>query len=249
VSYYKIPSYFYEAAARYRNDKEYQKSVDLLYALIEQYPQSDEIEKANQLLFRNYVERAQEYASEFKYFEALEDYAIAQEIAYENNMEGLIDYYSNVILRGISVDILKNYAQSLFNNNQYMRSLYIYNNILENNPEIEEEINPLIAQCKIRIISDSDHKRIDDLGEVTIWSPENFTLILTNRSDVPIIFYIGRPDAQIMEIEPNSRIDITREAGTYEIAIEVEENSTPLYNSIGFEENKRYTLTYEQPEQ
>ncbi len=249
VSFYKIPGYLYEAAASYRNIEEYQKSVELLNELMEQYPQSDEIEKANQLLFRNYVERAQKYASELKYFEALEDYAVAQEIAYENNMEGLIDYYSNVILRDISVGILKNYAQSLFNNNQYIRSLYIYNNILDNNPEMEEEINPLIAQCKIKIIFDSDHKKIDDLAEVTIWSPENFTLILNNRSDVPLIFYIGRPDAQIIKIEPNSRIDITREAGTYEIAVEVGENSTPLYNSIEFEENKRYTFTYAQPEQ
>ncbi len=249
VSTYKVPNHYYEVALIYRNNEEFQKSVDLLHELLEQYPQSEEIEKVNQLLFRNHVERAQEYASELKYFEALEDYAAAQEIAYENNMEGLMDYYSNIILKDISADILKNYAQTLFNDNQYARSLYIYDKILDNNPDFEEEISPLIAQCKIRIISEADHEIMDNLTVVTIWSPENFTFILVNRSEVPIIFYMGRPNAQIIEVGPNERIDIIGETGNYEIAIEIDDTVTPLYNRIEFEENKRYTFTYEQLEQ
>jgi outer membrane protein assembly factor BamD (BamD/ComL family) len=247
VSYYKIPSYYYEAAAIYRDNEEFQESIDLLNEILEEYPQSDVIEQSNQLLFRNHIERSQKSASEFNYLEALQDYAVAQEIASENNMDGLIEYYSGLILKDISVDILKNYAQSLFNENQYSRALFIYENILQNNPELSEEINPFIAQSKVKMISQSRYQGFDEIAEARIWSPENFTFILVNRSQVPLSFYIGRPGAQSIDLGPNERIDLTREAGRYEIAIEpVGANGIlPLYGSIGFEENTRYTFTFD----
>ena len=248
ISAYKIPEYLYKAAICFNNIKNWEKTEQILNNIITNYGESDFSQKAKELLFNTYISKSSQLKDDKDYKESISEFLKIfdlDEKIQSSNMS-LLSYYEKSFFFDIPSYIIKNSADKLYNTGEYKKALFLYNIIVENYPDLEPGLVPLIAGCKIKIVAGSNHEIItptDPTGKFN--SKENSKIIFDNKTPFKLDIYIGGPDYKIIKLEKESKTEIEIKSGTYEVAVEFENtDKAPFYGKITYLAGKKYREEY-----
>jgi len=246
IASYKIPEYLLKASESYFNTGSYSQSISLLNEIIEQYPENEIIADAKSLLIKSYMNEIKDLIDDEKYKEAMDEYILVQEVALENNTDIAINIYDESVFSNIPDDILSEYAINMTLDKKYEIALHIFDYILNENPDSNEDINKYYAICKIETIKEMP---LEQFPEIKYWSSTkddvNFSLNINNNTDFILNIYFSGNIGSIFKLNPKTRADIVIQAGTYKIAAEYDdEQGIKYYGEFQFEAGKRYSQVF-----
>lgn len=247
ISVHKIPEYLYNAALNFNKINDLEKSIESLEEIINNYYSSEYFNSAGILLFDVYIDQAIKMADEFNYTGGIEEFLKILDLEVEDK------YYSDIpdsekrkVFYNISADTLKNIAENKFSSGYYKKAAFLYEIIIEYNPDLEEEINPLLVDSKINQIASSDHNvYIPSIPERKLWGREESTLIIENNTGFDLTAYLKGPESVVIRVEKNSTAEIKITAGTYKAASELNTPGVfPYYGIVNYEESQIYREEY-----
>lgn len=248
IAIYKIPEYLYNTALNFNKTKNWEKSIEALENIINNYNDSEYFYKASYLLSNNYINRAIELVNNFNYVEGVEEFLKILDMEVQNNnYNNISDYEKRGAFYNIPPDTLKSIARDKYNSGSYKKASLLYEIIVEYNPELEEEINPLLIDSKLKLIASSTCNSLSPaVPERKFWGPEKSILIIENNTEFDLTVYLKGPEYKIIIVEKNSTSDeIEISAGTYEAASELTSpDILPYYGEVTYEEGQKYRVKY-----
>ena len=248
IAIYKIPEYLRNAALYFNKTKDWEKSIEALENIINNYNNSEYFDDASYLLFNTYIYKATELASNLNYVEGVEEFLKILDLEVQNNSYNKIpDYKKRKVFYSIPPNTLKSIARDKYNSGSYKKALFLYEIIVEYNPELEEEINPLLIDSKLKLIASSTYNSLSPaVPERKFWGPEKSILIIENNTEFDLTVYLKGPEYKIIKVEKNSTSDeIKINAGTYEAASELSNaDILPYYGEVTYEEGQKYREKY-----
>lgn len=265
IASYKIPEYLFKAADCNNKIKNYEQAISLLTELVEDYPENDFAEQAKPLVFDNYFKDILNLIEKSEYKEALDKYMLAKNItskAETNSDSGIstgnnsinmsIKFYDDQVYSRIPQDILFEYGTNLITSEESKNALSIFEYLLENYPEMEEEINPYYAICKTAIIKNEIYENLPQIKEdYKTRNEDYFILTIINSTAGSLNFYISNNSANgsnVFKLKPKSRVEINMPGDTYNIAAEIINDSNEVeqkfFGSFNFENKKKYSQTF-----
>lgn len=247
ISIYKIPEYLYQAALNFNKTRNWDKSIESLEEIINNYAESKYFYDSNYLLSNTYINKAAELAASNNYEESVEEFLKILDLdALDYDYHNINSYQKSRVFPNISPDILKNIAEDKYTGGYYKKALFLCRIIIEYNPEQEEEINPLLIDSKLKLISSSPCNSIEQpVPERKIWGTEKSILIIENNTEFDLTIYLKGPEYRIIEVQENSTAEIEITAGNYETAAELSNpDIPPYYGNVAYEEGQRYREEY-----
>lgn len=248
IAIYKIPEYLYNTALNFNKTKNWEKSIEALENIINNYNDSEYFYKASYLLSNNYINKAIELVNNFNYVEGVEEFLKILDMEVQNNnYNNISDYEKRGVFYNIPPDTLKSIARDKYNSGSYKKASFLYEIIVEYNPELEEEINPLLIDSKLKLIASSTCNSLSPaVPERKFWGPEKSILIIENNTEFDLTVYLKGPEYKIIIVEKNSTSDeIEISAGTYEAASELSNpDILPYYGEVTYEEGQKYRVKY-----
>jgi len=247
LAVYKIPEYLYNAALSFNKIDDLEKSVEALEEIINDYNESKYFDPAGSLLFDVYIDRSTKLVGSFNYTEGIEEFLKILDLEVEDR------YYSDIsdnikreIFYNIPTDTIKSAASDKYSSGSYKKAAFLYEIILEYNPELGEEIDPLLVDSKIKTISSSNHSAFTvSVPERKLWGQEESELIIENNTEFDLILYLKGPEFVIIRAEKNSTVETEIIAGIYEAASELDSQDVlPYYGIATYEEGQRYREEY-----
>lgn len=252
IAIYKIPEYLYKAALNFNKTKDWEKSIEALENIINNYNDSDYFNDASSLLSKTYINEAAELVSNHNYIEGAEEFLKILDLnALDYSYDNIKDYEKMKIFSNIPSGTLKNIARDKYNSGSYKKASFLYEIIVEYNPELEEEINPLLIDSKLKLIASSTYNSLSPaVPERKFWGPEKSILIIENNTEFDLTVYLKGPEYKIIKVEKNSTSDeIEISAGTYEAASELTSpDILPYYGTVSYEEGRKYRVKYPIPD-
>ncbi len=248
ISAYKIPEYLYKAATCFNNIKNWEKTEQILNNIITNYNESDFSQKAKELLFNTYISRSSQLKDNKDYEESIAEFLKIFDLDEEtqNLNVSSLSYYKRLIFSDIPSSMIENSAGKLFNTGEYKKALFLFNIVLENYPDLEPDLVPFIAVCKIKIVAGSNYEMItptDPTGKFN--SKDSSKIIFYNKTSFKLDIYIVGPDYKIIKLEKESKTEIEIKSGTYEIVVEFENtDKAPFYGKITYLVGKKYREEY-----
>ncbi len=247
IAVYKIPEYLYNAALNFNKINDLEKSIEALEEIINDYNGSEYFNSASTLLFDIYINRATELVDSLHYIEGVEEFLKVLDLEAGDKYYGYIsDNKKAEVFYNISADILKNIAAEKFSSGEYKKAAFLYEIIIEYNPDLEEEINPLLVNSKINQIASSNYSAyIPSIPERKLWGREESTLIIENNTEFDLTVYLKGPESIIIRVEKNSTVETKITAGTYMAASELNSPGVlPYYGVVIYEEGQIYREEY-----
>jgi len=246
IAIYKIPEYLYNAALNFNRDQNWDKSIEALDYLISDYNDSDYFDKAGYLFYEVCIKKSTDLVENHEYIEGVETFLNILNfdgISYEYNISA---YEKKRVFSNIPPYILEDIALDNYNSGNYRKSLFLYEIIAGYNPQLEEEVNPLLIDSKINLVSSSDYNPLElPDPERKFWGPGKSILIIENNTEFAITIYLKGPEYKIIRVEQNSTIEIEISAGTYEAVSESSNpDILPDYGNLTYEEGQRYRDEY-----
>ena len=249
IAIYKIPEYLYNAALNFNKTKDWEKSIEALENIINNYNDSEYFNSAGILLFDTYINRAVELVGKHDNIKGVEEFLkifdLEVEDKYFSNISG---YNKREVFSNISPETLKDIAIDKNTAGNYNEAIFLYEIIIQYNPELKEEIKPLFIDSKISLIASSNYNEFVTSTLVRkFWGPEKSILIIENNTEFDLTVYLKGPEYKIIIVEKNSTIEIEISAGTYEAASELTSpDILPYYGEeVTYEEGRKYTTPFE----
>jgi len=247
VAIYKIPEYLYNAALNFNRAQDWDKSIEALDYLISDYNDSEYFDEAGYLLNEVCTKKAAELVENHEYREGIETFLNIlnlDRISYD--YKDINDYEKRRVFLNIPPDILEDIAVDNYNSGNYTKSLFLCETIIDYNPQMEEEINPLLIDSKLSLVSSSAYNPFEPPDpEREFWGPGKSVLIIENNTSFDLTIYLKGTEYKIIRVEQNSTIEIEISAGTYEAVSESSDpDSLPYYGNLTYEEGQRYRNEY-----
>lgn len=253
IADYKIPEYLYKAALSFDYAKDHRQALEISDEIIVNYPESDYYEKTIELMINSHIRQAVSLKEENEYKNAVSEFLKILDLNKETQDEYkyTINLQANTFFKGIPAYIISETANELFRQNNYYKSLFLYEILIEESPEMESALTPEIVISKINIIKNTDYEQLlpaDSLGYSS--KKGYFRIAFENGTDFIISIFIGGPQYMIIRLDIEEKTEIELESGDYEIVVEFDtEDRLPLYGKNTYEENKRYREVFEFPEE
>ncbi|MGM0365626.1 MAG: tetratricopeptide repeat protein [Actinomycetota bacterium] len=247
IAEHKIPELAFRAAAAYRKALDWDKSIELFNKVIEEYPSSDYAQKSSELLFVSHINRAIELKNNSEYGEAVEEFLKVIEIFRAPEDSFRVSHYRNVILSDIPPFYLENIAYNYFTEQDYKKAAYLYQVILEYNPEVSADYISYLSRSKVNYIKATSYRNLaTEEDPVRINMPEKSMLQVANTSIYSTTLYLVGPQESMISILPDSLADVELSPGTYQAVLEFEqEESMPFFGNLTLEESYRYIILVE----
>ncbi|MBM3707774.1 MAG: outer membrane protein assembly factor BamD [Actinobacteria bacterium] len=248
IAKYKIPEHLFNAATDFSKAKEWVKSREIFQDIIDNYPESEYLNKSNESLFYIYTGSANELKNNKNYKQAVIEFLNVldlQQNVIDSKAHGL-NYQKEIIFRNIPPHILIQAANEEYRKNNYVKALFVYEYILREFPEKREEILANFISSKINIIKAADYEPVivtDPTGSFKKTGTSK--IIFENKTEYTLTIYIDGPDYTIIELEKGKKFEIELNSGTYKIAAELEDvERNPFYGEITYEEGTRYSQIF-----
>ncbi len=247
VAIYKIPEYLYSAALNFNRAQDWSKSIEALDCLISDYNDSEYFDDADYLLKEVYIRKAAELIENHEYREGVETFLNilnSDSISYDYN--DISDYEKRRVFLNIPPGILEDIAVDNYNSGNYKKSSFLCETIIDYYPQIEVEINSLLIDSKLNLVSSSAYNPLEQPDpERKFWGPGKSVLIIENNSGFDLTIYLKGTEYKIIRVEQNSTIEIEISAGTYEVVSESSDpDSLPYYGNLTYEEGQKYRDEY-----
>ena len=243
-----IPEYLYEAALNFDKTGNWDKSIEALENIINNYNDSEYFDDAGDLLFNTYIDKATELASNLNYAESVEEFLKILDLGVQNNnYNNISDYEKRGVFYNIPPNTLKSIARDKYNSGSYKKASFLYEIIIQYNPELKEEIDPLFIDSKISLIASSTYNLFEHpVPWRKFWGPEKSILVIENNTEFDLTVYLKGPECKIIIVGKNSTSDeIEISAGTYEAASELTSpDILPYYGEVTYEEGQKYREEY-----
>ncbi len=249
IAVYKIPKYLYDAALSFNENKSWEKSIKALEKIISDHSDSEYFGSAGTLLFDAYINHAVELSGDIDHMEeSIEEFLNILDLEVEDRDYGSVpEYKKRKIFSNILQDTLKSIAGNKYSSGNYKKAAFLYEIIIKYNPELEEEINPLLIDSKINLITSLNYNEfVVSVPERKIWGYEKSMLIIENNTEFDLIVYLKGPESKIIRAEKNSATEeIEISAGKYRAASELDNpNILPYYGIVTYEEGQMYREEY-----
>ncbi len=247
IAEYKIPEYLYRAASDFNKVKNWDRSIECLEKIIREYNDSDYFSNACHLLLDTYIKKSRELILDNNYQKGVEEFLKVLDLDTTGYIyNNISDYQKQMIFSNIPPDILKKIAKDNYNSGSYKKSLFLCEIITGYNTEIEEDIAPLLVDSKLKLISSSDYKLLEQPAPLRrFWGSKKSILVIENNTEFDLAMYLKGPEYKIIKIEKNSSQEIEITPGTYKTAMD--SNNTdilPYYGEIAYEEGQKYLVEY-----
>jgi tetratricopeptide (TPR) repeat protein len=247
ISEYKIPEYLYKAALSFNKIENPDKSIECLEKIVREYSDSEYSSKAFSLLLDAHIQKSRELIQNNNYYEGVEEFLKVLDLDSSiNNYNNIGDYQKQIIFSNISPYILIEIAENNYNSGAYKKSLFLCEIIINYNPETEEDIIPLLINSKLKIISSSDYKLLNQPTPVRRFKgPERSILIIENDTEFDLTVYLKGPEYRLIKVDKNSSEEIEIASGTYKTAFDSGNTDIlPYYGEITYEEGQKYLEKY-----
>jgi len=249
IAIYNIPEYLYKAALSFNKTKNLEKSIEALENIINNYNDSEYFDDAGYLLFNTYIDKAAKLADNHNYIEGVKEFLKILDLKVQNNnYNNISDYEKGKVFQSVPPNTLKNIAKDAYDSGSYKKALFLYEIIVEYNTELEEEINPLLIDSKLKFIASSNYNPLAPaVPWRKFWGPEKSILIIENNTEFDLKVYLKGPECKIIKVEKNTISDeIKIIAGTYEAASELTSPDilTYYYGEVTYEEGQKYREKY-----
>ncbi len=247
IAEYKIPEYLYRAASDFNKVKNWDRSIECLEKIIREYNDSDYFSNACHLLLDTYIKKSRELILDNNYQKGVEEFLKVLDLDTTGYIyNNISDYQKQMIFSNIPPDILKKIAKDNYNSGSYKKSLFLCEIITGYNTEIEEDIAPLLVDSKLKLISSSDYKLLEQPAPLRrFWGSKKSILVIENNTEFDLAMYLKGPEYKMIKIEKNSSQEIEITPGTYKTAMD--SNNTdilPYYGEIAYEEGQKYLVEY-----
>src|SRR4030042_2646492 len=247
IALYKIPEYLYNAAMNFNRGQDWGKSIETLDYLINDYNDSEYFDKADYLLKEVSIKKAAELVENHEYREGVETFLNilnSDSISYGHN--DINDYEKRGVFLNIPGDILEDIAVDNYNSGNYKKSLFLCETIIDYYPQMEVEMNPLLIDSKLNLVSSSAYNPLEPPNpERKFWGPGKSVVIIENNTGFDLTIYLKGTEYIIIRVEQNSTIEVEINAGTYEAVSESRDpDSLPCYGNLTYEEGQRYRDEY-----
>jgi tetratricopeptide (TPR) repeat protein len=247
IAEYKIPEYLYRAASDFNKVKNWDRSIECLEKIIREYNDSDYFSNACHLLLDTYIKKSRELILDNNYQKGVEEFLKVLDLDTTGYIyNNISDYQKQMIFSNIPPDTLKKIAKDNYNSGSYKKSLFLCEIIIEYNPEMEEDIVPLLVDSKLKLISSSDYKLLEQPSPLRrFWGSKKCILVIENNTEFDLAVYLKGPEYKLIKIEKNSSQEIETTPGIYKIAMD--SNNTdilPYYGEIAYEEGQKYLVEY-----
>jgi len=247
IAIYKIPEYLYNAALNFDKTKNWDKSIETLENIINNYNDSEYFYDAGYFLLNAYINKASELIDNLDYSEGVEELLKILDLdALDYDYDDIKDYEEMKIFSNVPSSTLKNIARDKYNSGNYKKSLLLYEIIIEYNPQLEEEINPLLIDSKLKFIASSTYNLFSQpVPERKFLSSEKSILIIENNTEFDLTAYLKGPEYKIIKVEKNSTIEVEISAGMYEAVSELSNpDILPYYGEITYAAGQKYREEY-----
>jgi tetratricopeptide (TPR) repeat protein len=247
ISIHKIPEYLYKAALSFNKVENWDRSIECLEIIVSDYNESKYFLDASFLLSHTYINKSKELIQACNYIEGVEEFLKVLDIDALNYDYGSVnDHHKLLIFSNISTDVLKRIAREKYNSGEYKKSVFVCEIITEKNPGMEGEINPLLIDSKLKLISSSDYNLFEQPAPSRSFrGPERSMLVIENNTEFDLTIYLKGSEYRTEELEKNSAGEIEINSGKYEIALESGNvDILPYYGDIVFEEEQGYLFEY-----
>lgn len=247
IALYKIPEYLYSAALSFNKTDDLESSIEALEEIIENYDNSEYFNPAGNLLFDLYIEQAVEMVDNFDYTSGIEEFLKVLDLEVEDkSYNDISSSKKRKVFYNIPTDTLKNAASNKYSSGSYKKAAFLYELIIEYNPESEEELDPLLIDSKIKSIAASDHSTFTvSAPERKLWGHEKSILIIENNTRFDLTVYLKGPESIKIKAEKNSSVETEITAGMYEAASELDDHEIlPRYGTVTYDEGQRYREEY-----
>ena len=247
IAEYKIPEYLYRAASDFNKVKNWDRSIECLEKIIREYNDSDYFSNACHLLLDTYIKKSRELILDNNYQKGVEEFLKVLDLDTTGYIyNNISDYQKQMIFSNIPPDILKKIAKDNYNSGSYKKSLFLCEIIIGYNTEIEEDIAPLLVDSKLKLISSSDYKLLEQPAPLRrFWGSKKSILVIENNTEFDLAMYLKGPEYKMIKIEKNSSQEIEITPGIYKTAMD--SNNTdilPYYGEIAYEEGQKYLVEY-----
>jgi tetratricopeptide (TPR) repeat protein len=247
IAEYKIPEYLYRAASDFNKVKNWDRSIECLEKIIREYNDSDYFSNACHLLLDTYIKKSRELILDNNYQKGVEEFLKVLDLDTTGYIyNNISDYQKQMIFSNIPPDILKKIAKDNYNSGSYKKSLFLCEIIIGYNTEIEEDIAPLLVDSKLKLISSSDYKLLEQPAPLRrFWGSKKSILVIENNTEFDLTMYLKGPEYKMIKIEKNSSQEIEITPGIYKTAMD--SNNTdilPYYGEIAYEEGQKYLVEY-----
>lgn len=247
ISAYKIPEYLYKAALGFNKVGNWDKSIECLEIIVRDYGESKYFYDASYLLSDTYIEKSIELIRSNNYREGVEKFLKILDLdAIGHIYNSINDYQKWTIFSNISPGTLREIAEDNYSSGAYKKSLFVCEIIIEYNPQIEEEINPLLINSKLKLISSSDYNLLEQPAPVRrFWGPERSILVIENGTEFDLTVYLKGPEYRVIEVGKNSILEVEITSGSYKTALDSDNTDIlPYYGEIIYEEGQKYLEEY-----
>jgi tetratricopeptide (TPR) repeat protein len=247
ISEYKIPEYLYKAALSFNKIQNQDKSIECLEKIVSEFNDSKYFSDACYLLLDTYIKKSRDLILNNNYLEGVEEFLKVLDLdATINVYSNISDYQKQIVFSNIPPYILMEIAENNYNSGAYKKSLFLCEIIINYNPEIEEDIIPLLINSKLEIISSSDYKLLEQPAPVLRFKgPERSILIIENDTEFDLTVYLKGPEYRLIKIDKNSSQEIEITSGTYKTAFDSDNTDIlPYYGEIVYEEGQKYLEKY-----
>jgi len=247
IAEYKIPEYLFKSASGFDKVKNWDRSIECLEKIIREYNDSNYFSDACHLLLDTYFKKSRELILDNNYQKGIEEFLKFLDLDSADYIySNISDHQKQMIFSNIPPDTLKKIAKDNYNSGSYKKSLFLCEIIIEYNPEMEEDIVPLLVDSKLKLISSSDYKLLEQPSPLRrFWGSKKCILVIENNTEFDLAVYLKGPEYKLIKIEKNSSQEIETTPGIYKIAMD--SNNTdilPYYGEIAYEEGQKYLVEY-----
>ena len=247
ISIYKIPEYLYKAALGFNKVRNWEKSLECLEAIVNDYDESKYYYDASYLLSDTYISKSIELIDSSNQQEGVEEFLKIFELdALDYDYSSINEYQKSGVFPNISLNTLKKIAGEKYSSGEYEKSLFLYKTIIEYNPQTEEEITPRLIDSKLKSIYSSDHNLLEQPAPVRRFrGPGKSILVIENSTEFNLTVYLKGPDYRVVEVENNSTLEVEITSGSYETALDSDNmDNLPYYGELEYGEGQRYLVEY-----
>ncbi|MEA2016555.1 MAG: outer membrane protein assembly factor BamD [Actinomycetota bacterium] len=247
IAMYKIPEYLYQSALCFNKTEDWDKSLESLEEIVENYEDDKYFYEASLLLANTHINKAIDFVEGDNYQEGIEEFLKILDLeTLDYDYDNINDYKKSRVFSDIPAGLLETAAKNKYIAGSYKRAIFLCELIIDYYPQMDEDVISILVNSKIKVTASSNYNSLEQsAAELTFWGPEKSILMIEDNTEFDLTIYLKGPVYKIIRVEKNSSAEIEITAGTYEAVAELNnQDILPYYGELTYEEGKKYREEY-----
>lgn len=251
IARYKIPQYLFNASEDFRKSGNTISQIQQLEEIISEYPESDYFLAAQESIDNAYIEHAINLSAAADYENAINWFLKYLENNTDPERDAILDYKIKRVFEEATPVIIERTADTRYNKGEYMSAVFLYEILIDFNPDYLEKTVDRLVESKIILARSSPYDEIlQSISGKYINIPGFSLLIITNNTENMLKAYIKGPDNYMNSIPAGETAEIEIMPGEYTVLVESEDKEMLYHMGTAlFEESRKYTEIFKGAEE